>query len=100
MFCMRDYASHLCLVPKSTEEGIGSPGTRVKDGCEQSCDYWELYPGPLEETPVLLTSGLSLQSLRQQILISSFLTECNANVHELDTYIIINAKHQCFQWFM
>lgn len=91
------HVPHVCLVSKRTEEGSGSPGTRIKDGCEQSCDCWELNAGPLEENPVLLTSGLSLQSLRQQILISSFLRERNPNVHELDTYIIINAKHQCFQ---
>ena len=94
---MHDYIPRVRLVPKRTQEGIGSPGTRIKDGCEQSCDCWELNPGPLEGNPVLLTSGLSLQSLKQQILIASFLTKHNPNVHELDTYVIINTKHRCFQ---
>jgi hypothetical protein len=37
------------------EEGIRSPGTGVRGGCELPCGCWELNSGPLEEYPVLLT---------------------------------------------
>ena len=42
------------------EEGVGSPGTGITDGCEPPCGCWESNPGPLEEQPVLLpTADLS-----------------------------------------
>ena len=33
----------------------------IIDGCKPPCGCWELYSGPLEEQPVLLTAEPSLQ---------------------------------------
>jgi hypothetical protein len=55
------------------EEGVRSLGTRVTDGCEQPCEYWELSPG-LQEQPVLLTTEPSLWTLyRNSLLFLVFL---------------------------
>ena len=35
--------------------------TEVTDGCDPPCGCWVLNPDPLEEQPVLLTAGPSLQ---------------------------------------
>ena len=43
------------------EEGIGSPGAGVTNGCEPPCGCWESNLGPPGEQPVLLTAVLSLQ---------------------------------------
>jgi hypothetical protein len=48
-----------CLRP--SEEGSGSPGTGITDGCELSCGWQELNWSPLEEQQVLSTVELSLQ---------------------------------------
>lgn len=48
------------LVPKRPEEGV----TGETDGCQLSCGYWELDLVPLEEELGLLTTELSLPSLR------------------------------------
>jgi hypothetical protein len=50
VFCL-----HVCQC-----EGIRSSGIEL-DGCELSCIFWELNPGPLEEQPVSLTAEPSLQ---------------------------------------
>ena len=43
-------------VPVEPEEGTGSPGTGVTDGCEPSCGCWKLNPGSVQEEPVSLTA--------------------------------------------
>jgi len=48
-----------CL--RRSEEGIRSPGTGDKEGCEPPCGFWELNLGPLQEQQVLLTTEPSLQ---------------------------------------
>jgi hypothetical protein len=54
VFCM-----HACLYHmrawcwQRPQEGVGSSGTEVTDGCESPCGCWELNPGPLEKQPVL-----------------------------------------------
>lgn len=30
----------VCLVPTELEEGLGSPGTGVLDGCKLPCGHW------------------------------------------------------------
>lgn len=35
------------------EEGMRSPGARVRDGCERSCGLWTPKLDPLQEQPVL-----------------------------------------------
>ena len=47
-----------CL--QSPEEGIGSPGAGVTDGCEPLCECWELNLGPLEQQLVFLATEQSL----------------------------------------
>ncbi|XP_060240758.1 E3 ubiquitin-protein ligase NEDD4 isoform X1 [Meriones unguiculatus] len=44
------------------EDGVGSPGSEVTDGCEPPCGCWELNPGSLEEEHVLFTTEPCLQS--------------------------------------
>lgn len=39
------------------EEGIGSSGNGVTDGCEMCCECWESSLDLLEKQPVLLTAG-------------------------------------------
>lgn len=46
--------------PQRPEEGVGSPGTGVTDGCQLPCGFWESNPDPQKEQPVLLTAGPSL----------------------------------------
>lgn len=46
--------------PQMPEEGIKSPGTPVKEGCEPPSG-WGLNPGPPKEQPVCLTTEPSLQ---------------------------------------
>lgn len=41
--------------------GMEFSGTGVTDDCEPPCGCWELYPGLLQEWPVLLTAEPSLQ---------------------------------------
>lgn len=48
---------HVCLC-----EGVRSPGARATEGCELACGCWEVYPAPLEEQQVLLTSEPFLQA--------------------------------------
>ena len=36
---------------KRPEDGIGSLGTEVTDGCELPCGFWESNLGPLEGQP-------------------------------------------------
>lgn len=58
--CMNVWASFTCLVP---QEGIGSPKTGTKDGCELPGGVETLTPGLLEEQPVLLRAVPSLQPI-------------------------------------
>ena len=50
-----------CLVSLKSEEGIRSPGTGVKGGCEPSCGCQESNLGPLQGQTVLLIAEPSLQ---------------------------------------
>jgi hypothetical protein len=43
--CINEH--YVCLIPLRSEEGIGSPGTGVIDGCESPCGCWELSLEPL-----------------------------------------------------
>lgn len=43
------------------EEGIGSPETQVREGCQLPCEGWESTLGLLEAQPVLLSTQPSLQ---------------------------------------
>lgn len=53
--CMRAY--HLyAWCPQRQVEVIGSPGTRVTDGCELPWGYWELNLYPVEEQLALLVT--------------------------------------------
>lgn len=54
--CM--YVHHACNA--EPKEAIKSSGTRVTDGYESLCGYWESNLGPLEEQPALLTTEPSL----------------------------------------
>lgn len=60
------FCGHVCLCntytqgPQGPEEGIGSPETRVMDGCEPHGWFWELNQGPLQEQ-VFLTTEQSLK---------------------------------------
>jgi hypothetical protein len=45
--------------PRRSDEGIGSPGTGVTNGCEPSCGCRELNQGPLQEQEVLLITSLN-----------------------------------------
>jgi hypothetical protein len=57
---MSVYYVYLCS--QKTEEGTGSPGTGVADGCELPCGCWESNLSPLEEQAVLLTAEPCLQT--------------------------------------
>lgn len=46
---------------QKTEGNVRSPETVVRDGCEQSCGYWLLNPGLLQEQPMFLSTELSFQ---------------------------------------
>lgn len=60
MWCLH---VHLCTIgvqcPWMAEEGISSPGTVVRHGCELLDECWESNSCPLQEQPVLLTTKLS-----------------------------------------
>lgn len=61
-----EYINMHCICfwfPWRWEEGIGTPGTLVTDGCELPFRCWELNPGPWWEHQVPLTSEPSLQPL-------------------------------------
>jgi hypothetical protein len=56
------YVHHMhAWCPQKSEEGVRVPGTRVMSICEPPCGCQELNLGPLQEHPVLLTAGQSLQ---------------------------------------
>jgi hypothetical protein len=72
-------------------EGIRLPETGVTDSCELPCGCWELYLGPLEEQPVLLTAEPSLQAPR---ILLSFYTMRNITIsfyalHHFFSYLIL-----------
>jgi hypothetical protein len=46
IMCMGGVWGHVCvpiacLVSMEARVGVGSPGTRVTDGCEPPCGYWK-----------------------------------------------------------
>lgn len=41
--------AHVSMCPWTSEEGVGSPGTGVTDGCEPPCICRELNGGPLQQ---------------------------------------------------
>ena len=45
------------------EDSLRSSGTEVTGNCEMPCGCWDLNPGPLEEQPMFLITGPSLQPL-------------------------------------
>lgn len=48
------YVHHMhAWCPWMPEKGVGSPGTRVVDGCELRCRCWNPNPSPLQEKQVL-----------------------------------------------
>lgn len=51
----------VCVGVLPAWEEVKASGTRVTDDCEPLCGFWESNPGLLEEQPVLLTSGPTLQ---------------------------------------
>ena len=51
--CIYVSAAHACSILVGQEEGDGSPGIGVIDGCEPPDGCWELSQGPLWEQPVL-----------------------------------------------
>ena len=56
------YVHHMhAWCPQKSEEGVRVPGTRVMSICEPPCGCQELNLGPLQEHPVLLIAGQSLQ---------------------------------------
>jgi hypothetical protein len=54
------YILHACLC-----EGVGSPGTGIRDSYKLPHEYWVLNQAPLKEQPVLLISEPSLQPLAE-----------------------------------
>lgn len=44
------------------EEGTGSPGIGIRDGCKSTCWWWQLKPGSLQEQHTVLTAEPSLQA--------------------------------------
>ena len=57
--CIGVYAKYTSMYhnmkcPQRPEEGIGSPGTGVRDSCKPPCECWELNLDPLEGQQVLL----------------------------------------------
>lgn len=53
--------------PGSADGGVGTPGTWVTDRQGSSWGCWEVNPGPVQEQPVLLMAGLSLQPQSTEI---------------------------------
>jgi hypothetical protein len=47
-------ALHVCLVPRETRRGFGSPGTTFTDLSELPCRYWEQNPCSLQERTNIL----------------------------------------------
>lgn len=78
-------ASCALPVPTEAENGLGSPGNEVLNGCELSCVHWE--PNQAQEQ-VVLTIGASLQRLplypHSKFLSSAPpLFSCNKAIREL-----------------
>lgn len=44
---------HVCLVSEEATEGVRTPETGVRDGCEPPSGLWESNLGRLREQPVL-----------------------------------------------
>lgn len=77
MFCMCrcwDIVSTQC--PKRAEDGAGSSRTGVADGCVLPHGCCETKLRPLQEQPMLLTTGPSLRSLE------SFLLSMSNNIRD------------------
>lgn len=55
------YTHHIFEMSTEMKEGIGTPGTGVRDGSEPSCGFLDSNIGLLQEQQVLQTSEPSLQ---------------------------------------
>jgi hypothetical protein len=51
---------HVYLAPESSEEGVGSSGTGVRDVSELWCGCWEPDSSPLQELQVFITAATTL----------------------------------------
>ena len=63
LFCVPLFCLYMCVFTVlgdcwGPEEGIRSPGTGVTNNCKLLYSCWESNLDPLEEQPVLLTTGL------------------------------------------
>jgi hypothetical protein len=47
---------HLMCAWGRSEEGIGSSGTGIMNGCKPPAGYWESNPGPPQEQHMILTT--------------------------------------------
>lgn len=65
------------------EEGVVTPGAGV-DGYESLCGYWEPNLGPLQELPLLLPTGLSIQPHLLKYIKFFF----NADIFEVESHCI------------
>ena len=63
VFSCMDISTMCMQCPQRQEEGIGSPGTGVGDGCRLPCDCWELNPGPLARAAALNCQSIALDSV-------------------------------------
>lgn len=53
VFCLHACLSATCMQCQGRpEEGVGSSGTAVTDGCKMPCGCWQWKPGLLQEQPV------------------------------------------------
>ena len=70
--CLSVCATHMCLMPKGSGEGVRAFGTGVRGGYEPICESWELNPGPLQEQypNCWATSPALLNFIFQSILLS------------------------------
>ena len=56
-FCLHVCQHTMCVQsPKKPEEGAGTPGTGVMDGCKLPHGCWESDPGLLDHLPVHFTA--------------------------------------------
>lgn len=62
LLCTRMSVHHVsACIPQRPQEGIGSPGTGITEGCKMPCGCSESNLGLLEKQPVFLTAWPSLQ---------------------------------------
>lgn len=83
--------------PKSSEEGVSSPGSGVMDLCEPPCGCRELNPGPLVEQPVRLTAEPFLPSLKNSL---PRISKLNFNIRPCCSYIIFSQLKLVMAWLI